>query len=107
MSFSDFARKADLFQNELKKYFLCELRGHDPLNPCDRSSFETLESDTLTILTFMFSGMLPVANLIFTISVQGVKNKCRVIRGKMKSISLSNTKNTVTGRVESKEMSQM
>ena len=102
MAFSDFAGKADLFQNELNKYLQCELLGHDPLNPCDRSSLEPIVSDSLIILSLGFHGMLPVVNLIFTISVQDMKSKCEVFCSKVKGFSTSNTKNTT---VESREMS--
>ena len=103
--FSDFALKADIFQSELMKYLQCELPGHDPLNPCDRSAFEPIVSDALIVLSYGFHGMLPVVNLIFTISIQDLKIKCQVICGKIKNLSTSNMKNTASSTLESREMS--
>ncbi len=88
------------------KYFICELRGHDPLNPCERKKFEDLEYDTLVFLSSILSGMMPVVNLIFSVSVQDVKNKCQVLHRSMRSIPTSKTKNTNCSMAESKEMSQ-
>ncbi len=104
-SFSDYARKSDVFENELMKYFLCELHGHDPLNSCKRKKFEDLESTSLAFLGSILAAMLPVVNLIFTVSIQDVKNKCGVLRRRMKSIPTSKTKNTTCSMAESKDMS--
>ncbi len=104
-AFSDYVNKADLFQSELIKYLQCELLGHDPLNPCDRSKLESIVIGALAVLSFGFQGMLPVVNLIFTISIQDMRSKCEVLCGKMKSYSTSNTKHTASSRVESRETS--
>ena len=105
MAFSDFVGKGDLFQNELGEYLQCELPGHDPLNPCERS-FETVLSRALIVLSYGFHGLLPVVNLIFTISVQDMKNKWNALcGGKVKNYSTGNTKNTGSSTVESREMS--
>ncbi len=79
------------------EYFICELLGHDPLNPCEWKNFET---DALVFL----SSMLPVVNLIFTVSVQDVKNKCQVLHRRMKRMSTSKAKNTTCSTAESKKM---
>ncbi len=104
-TFTNFVHKGDLFQNELMKYFSCESHGYDHLNPCKRKKFEDLESDALIIVTNIFSGMAPVVNLVFSISVQDTKNKCKVLSSKMKSIPTSKTKNTTCSTAESKMMS--
>ena len=100
-AFSDFALKADLFESELIKYLQCEMPGHDPLNPCNRSAFEHILSDALIILSYGLVGMLPVVLLIFTISIQDLKSKCKVLHGKMKTLS---TKNTASSTWEGREM---
>lgn len=88
-AFSEFVRKADLFEAELNKYFICELGGHDRMNPCDRERVERILSEVPVILAYAFSGFLPLANLVFVISFQGVKN----IFSRMRAMS-----STVTSR---------
>ena len=74
-------------------YLQCELPGHDPLNPCN---LKPIVSYALIVLAYGFNGMLPVVNLIFTISIQDMKSKCGMLCGKMKSFLASNTKNNTS-----------
>ena len=94
---SDFLRKADLFENELMKYFTCELNGHDPLNPCDRSAIEGIEPDGLSIMVYIVGGVFPVVNLIFVISIQDTKRQFKFLRDKIRTSCTSNTENTADG----------
>ena len=75
--FSDFARKSDIFEAELNQYFSCELHGYNPADPCDR---EQVISEVPAIFSSFFSGTLPVANLVFVISFQGLRNACSKMR---------------------------
>ena len=72
-AFSSFARKSDVFEAELSKYFQCELPGHDPLYPCDREKFENIFSEVPAILSYGFVGSLPLANLVFVIRFNSLK----------------------------------
>lgn len=79
--------------------------GHNPLNSCNRSTFESYAgSDALIILTGILSGMSPMVNLIFIISIQDLKNKCQVLCVKINALSTINTKITAGSIVESREM---
>ncbi|ORU95080.1 MAG: hypothetical protein A6F71_10475 [Cycloclasticus sp. symbiont of Poecilosclerida sp. M] len=75
-AFSEFARKSDIFEAELNQYFSCELGGHNPANPCDRERVERVLSEIPIVLAYLFHGTLPVANLMFVISFQGLRNAC-------------------------------
>ena len=75
-TFSIFTNKSDIIANELDRYFMCELSGHDPANPCDRERFERIINDVPVILAFGLHGILPLVNLIFVISVQDLREKC-------------------------------
>ena len=98
-AFSDFRRKADLFLYELMKYFICELNGHDPLNPCDRSVIEGIQPDGLSIMVYMNGGILPVVNLIFVISIQDSKRRLKFLCNKIKTFCTSNAKNTAVDEI--------
>lgn len=103
-AFSDFVRKADLFQSELTKYFMCEFNGHNPLNPCNRTAIEAIENDALSILVYTLAGILPVVNLIFVINIQDVRRKFMSLCMKIKSSpSTSTTKNTGSSAVENED----
>ena len=94
-AFTDLINRLDLFRTEFTNYLMCELPGHDPLNPCDRSKFERYSLSTaLIIFSFAFHGTLPVGNLIFTISVVHMKKQCKIFCSKIKSISSSSTKSS-------------
>jgi hypothetical protein len=86
---SSFARKSDFFMSELVKYFTCEFNGHDPLNPCDRSVIEGVQSDGATILVFLISGSFSAVNLVFVISIQGIKKQFRSLREKVRAPRVS------------------
>jgi hypothetical protein len=83
---SGFARKADLFQSELVRYFTCEFNGHNPLNPCDRSIIEGIEPDGVTIMVYIIGGSLPIVNLIFVISIKDVKKRFMSLCGRVKTL---------------------
>lgn len=92
--FSDFLRKADLLEYELTKYFTCELNGHDPLNPCDRSMIEELAAGGLDILILFLVGTFPTVNLIFVVSIQDTKRRFKFLCDKIRMSCTSKTKKT-------------
>ena len=86
-SFSEFARKSDIIEAKLKQYLFCELNGHNPANPCD---LEKVLPVVLTILAHFLNGTLPVANLVFVISFQGLRNACSKRRANKSVVTITN-----------------
>ena len=68
--FSLFHRKVD---TELKTYFECEQRGHDPANPCNRGGFEHLSFPGATAVAFILIELSPIVNFVFIINFQDMK----------------------------------
>ena len=73
--FSLTQKSVDLLQEELQSYFVCESRGHNPDNPCDRSQFERLGYPTIAILSISIVLLAPVANFVFVVNIQLLKEK--------------------------------
>ena len=96
-AFSDFARKSDIFQYELNKYFVCEQLGHNPASPCDRKAFEQIISRALVVLSYGFHGTLPIVNLIFAINIQELKSKCQHCKKRVVTLA-SEYKSTATSQ---------
>ena len=95
-AFSEFARKSDIFEAELKQYFSCELHGHNPADPCDRERVERVLSEVPIILSYFFHGTLPVANLVFVISFQGLRNACSKRRANKSGVTITNRNISLT-----------
>lgn len=76
-------------------YLMCELPGHNPVNPCDRSRFERYIADPFIVLSYAFHGTLPLANLIFTVSIEDLRRKFAILRGKIKNFTTTKTGSTV------------
>ena len=70
-------RNLDAFDTQLDKYFVCELSGHDPSNPCDRSRFRLLSNPGLTAMTFILLGLFPLFNLIYALNYEELMKRCR------------------------------
>ncbi len=51
--FSLSQRNASQLTQEIEKYLTCELNGHDPSNPCDRTAFERLLHPTASIISYI------------------------------------------------------
>ena len=99
-AFSTFIRTADLFESELIKYFTCEINGHNPLSPCDRSIIEAIEPDGLTILAHIIGGLYPVINLIFVINIQDSKGQLKVLYNSVRTSYRSRKKSSRVGDEE-------
>lgn len=84
-AFAEFARKSDVFEVELNKYFACEFSGHDPVNPCVR---KTVLSEVPVILSYAFHGSLPLVNLVFAVNFQGLKKMCSQARAKFSATTI-------------------
>ena len=75
-TFTISTRDSELFANSLQEYFLCELRGHDPSNPCTReSSGQT--ATAFGTLSYMLLGLYPTLNLVFALNISDLKESCR------------------------------
>ena len=85
--FSEFARKSDIIGAKLNKYLFCELRGHNPANPCD---LERVVSDVHITFSYFFHGTLPVANLVFVVSFQGLRNACSKMIANKSAATITN-----------------
>ena len=74
-SVSNYARKSAVFQEKISEYFACESCGHNPADPaCNREHFGKLISVVPAILVQILAGTLPLANLVFVVSFQDLKN---------------------------------
>ena len=62
-------------KEELQKYFTCEAKGHDPANPCDKSSLEGLYPPVVKILSSILGFLIPLVNLVFVVDIQEVKRR--------------------------------
>ena len=71
--FSLFHRKVERYSTELKTYFECEQRGHDPANPCNRGGFEHLSFPGATAVAFILIELSPIVNFVFIINFQDMK----------------------------------
>ena len=96
-AFSEFVRKSNVFEAEINDYFRCEFGGHDLENPCDRERVEKTISVIPVILSYALLGLIPLANLVFVISFQGLKTMWA-----RKSGATVSSKNTTPGYSESK-----
>ena len=92
-AFSEFARKSDIINAKLEQYLFCELNGHDPANPCD---LEKVLPVVLTIFAYFLNGTLPVANLVFVISFQGLRNACSKRRANKSAVTITNRNISLT-----------
>ena len=64
-------RRAELFEAELRNYFLCEEQGVDPTNPglCDefRNDYHVLSTPELSAMAFILLSLIPTVILIYTV----------------------------------------
>ena len=88
-SFTESARKSAVFGVKIEEYFTCESCGYNPADPCNREQIEQFRSKVLIILGDILSGTLPLANLIFVISFQDLKNACSRVRATRDMITRS------------------
>ena len=54
-AFTISTRDSELFANALQKYFICELKGHDPSDPCTHNGAGQVTT-TLTVLSIILLG---------------------------------------------------
>lgn len=72
-------RRAELFEAELRNYFLCEEQGVNPANPglCDkfRDSYRALSTPELSTVAFILLNLIPTVILIYTVDFMESKEK--------------------------------
>ena len=58
------------------KHFLCQLRGHDPVNPCSLSELNRLQiNDVLYTLTHILFSLFPVVNIVEKMEIWSKKSE--------------------------------
>ncbi len=66
--------KGPAFVQAYFHYFLCERAGYNPDSPCDRSKIDDLHQAGLVAISFIFVGLFPVINFIFTANFREFAN---------------------------------
>ena len=70
-------RNSEPFTEALSNYFVCEGRGYDPNNPCDRNIFRQYSNPELTTISFVLIDIFPVINLVYALNIREMKDKFR------------------------------
>ena len=84
--------------NSAQQYFFCELSGHDPSNPCNRSEFEKLTNPSVTTLSYiLMMALFPVVNLVYIVNIEELKQLWRKCLAKKKNVRFnsSSAENTI------------
>ena len=84
------SRNLEQFAEQLSIYFVCEGRGNDPNNPCDRNAFRQLATPWLTVVSFVLDFLLPAVNLVYALNIKELKEKFNI----MKALKFSRTTQT-------------
>lgn len=77
------SRNLVAFQQLGARYFLCERRGHNENNPCDRSFLDGRSMPALAALSKVLLAMFPIANLIFVIPTQKFQEVFRKVKSSL------------------------
>ena len=83
-------RSSELFAEQLSNYFVCEERGNDPNNPCDRNTFRQLTFPWWSVVSFALIFLLPAVNLVYALNIKELKEKFNI----MKTFKFSRTAQT-------------
>ncbi len=79
--FSLSQRNASQLTQEIGKYFTCELNGHDPSNPCDRTAFERFLHPTASIISYILLLLIPLVNMVYVMDFQFLRSKMSFKKG--------------------------
>ena len=68
------------FAAAVADYWLCELTGVDPENPCDelRASLERFQFPVLSSFSYILLWIFPAVNLIFVVNIRELKQKFKI-----------------------------
>ncbi len=100
--FSLFQRNASRLTQEIEKYFTCEMSGHDPSNPCDRTAFERMLHPIIGTFSNIFVLLTPLVNMVYVVDVQFLRSKISFKKGNVierqqsENISASNAATNVS-----------
>ncbi len=100
--FSLSQRNASQLTQELVKYFTCELNGHYPANPCDRTAFERFQQPTILIISYILLLLTPLVNMVYVMDFQFLRSKMSSKKGNVierqrsENISASNAATKVS-----------
>ena len=83
ISFSLSQRDASQLTQEIGKYFTCEMNGHDPANPCDRTAFERFQHPTIGIFSSILLLLTPLVNMVYVVDFQFLRSKMSFKKGDM------------------------
>ena len=93
-------RNAPRILEEVEKYFFCEQGGRDPNNLCSRSEIERLTTPSLSTLSYVLLGLLPLVNLFFIANIHEIKvimqKWCSIKKSSYKSSTAITTQNEST-----------
>ncbi len=74
-AYSSLARNGKRFREELVEYFICEAAGTG--EPCDRSGYNEYNVPVLEAFGYFFIGLISVANLVYAMNFQKMKEICK------------------------------
>ena len=90
--YSVVTRDLDNFMAAVKEYFLCEVGGYNPENPCPKS-YEQYKYPQLQSTVYSVMGFIPAVNLVFVIDTKQVKESVSSLL--QKSSVASSSKSTL------------
>ncbi len=102
ISFSLSQRNASQLMQEIGKYFTCELNGHDPASPCNRTAFERYQHPTVGIFSNILLFLVPLVNLVYVVDFKLLRSKMsskkrnEIDRQRSENISASNAATNVS-----------
>ena len=85
----------DTLIKEIRQYFVCEATGIMPGKVCDRS-FERLETEVISIITFTLIGFYPIVSLIYVVNIQELKKKVSRRTTRKEIVSIGNYRRTAS-----------
>ncbi len=74
-AFAEYLRRSKSFSQRLQEYLVCEQPGHDPSDPCDRESIESLSTIIMLSFTSVLHGIQPLVYLVFVVNTAELRGK--------------------------------
>lgn len=73
MAFSLATRNVNQFRTAVTLHFLCESRGHNPANPCDRTQLEELKYPGVNLIAYVMLVLFPAISFTYVINFRKLK----------------------------------
>ena len=72
-------RNVPILREELIIYFTCEQDGHDVNNPCDISSYHSIQNHSviMSFLGYILLTLYPIFHLVYILNIEGLRKKCK------------------------------